>query len=531
MKPLDSGFPGVIAPETDTTAAAEHAAAEQAVTTEPPTSTAIQDLPLPQLPEDLPPIEPPEFVLARKISEDTPATGTVPAGLPGLSAAGTPDPQDILSGAATGAAALLGDAHEALDQAAAPVIDAAQGVLGHAQNEVGPALGAAPAATATAAGPAAAAAAPTLPDDPVGALLSGAGLAALPGVDALFKPILDLLSSFGTGVIGALDPTAILSQSSKIIEAAMQVGRGSMATVDQLWQSQAARNAQIAGQEANNTGLETSQRGIDISELTQRAAAVVQQGNAQLTRIASSFATQAAALAPVIMTPPAQTALIASATQHLGEAVGVVNVTRGDLAGKTAELNGVVHQLLGSGAGPQPAEVAQAVAQNIGQPMLSQAEDAATTVAGLESPLSTGTPSTTAAGLNTPGTPGSPSFGAPGSPGSPSIPGLPSAPATPGVPGLPGTPMPGGMRPGLPGMPGALNTTPAGTSTGFMGSPAAAGAGQRNNEEEHSRNVESYQSVIGNDDLTGPLGESTPEVIGATHTDESDGFDYNQDQF
>jgi hypothetical protein len=62
------------------------------------------------------------------------------------------------------------------------------------------------------------------------------------------------------------------------------------------------------------------------------------------------------------------------------------------------------------------------------------------------------------------------------------------------------------------------------------GSPAAAGQ-RGSDDEERSRNVEPYQSRTGNDDLTGPLGESTPDVIGATHSDEMVSSDYEQDQF
>lgn len=520
-----------VSPGGDQTVAAQAAVPDPAM--------AIQDLALPQLPEDLPPIEPPEFLLSRKIVEEAPAATGVPiGGLPGLSGpAGSemPDAQDILSGATEQLAELTGDATAVLGQVATPAAEIAEGVLGRAQGLLGGTPVAAAAVPSASGATAAPATLPALPDDPVGALLSGAALSGLPGVDVLFKPILDLLNSVGTGVIGALDPTAILSQSSKIIEMAMSVGKGSLSAIGQVWESQAASTAQTAGQEAHAAGLETSQRGIDISALTQRAAAVVQQGNAQLTAIASSFATQAVALSPVILTPPAQTALIASATEHLGRAVGVVNVTRGDLAGKTAELNGVVGQLLGPHA-PQAAEAAQAVAQNIGEPILAQAQEAMTSAAGLESPLassSLGSPSTSAAGLGT-GTPGSPggpgslgALGVPGSPGRaggiPGLPGTPSAPATPGAALPPGVLRPG-MTPGLPGMPGG---TPS--SSSFMGGPGAAAAGQRSNDDEHSRTVEAYRSRTGDEDLTGPLGESTPQVIGGIDLDADD--DYTQDQF
>lgn len=522
---------GAVAP------AGDHTAAAQAMMPDP--ALAIQNLALPQLPEDLPPIEPPEFLLSRKIVEDTPAaTGSPLGGLPGLSGSAgseTPDAQDILSGAVEQAAELAGDATAVIGQISAPAGEIAEGVLGQAQGLLGNAPAAAAAAASAASGATTAPVAlPALPEDPVGALLGGAALSGLPGVDVLFKPILDLLNSFGTGVIGALDPTAILNQSSQIIEMAMSVGKSSLAALGQVWESEAANTAQTAGQEAHAAGLETSQRGIDISALTQSAAAVVQQGNAQLTTIASSFATQAVALSPVILTPPAQTALIASATEHLGQAVGVVNLTRGDLAGKTAELNGLVSQLLGPQA-PQAAEAAQAVAQNIGEPILSQAKEVMTSAAGLESPLtsSLGTPSTTTAGLST-GTPGSPggpgSLGALGVPGSPGrVGGIPSVPGTPSTPGTSGNPMaPGVLRPGMTaGLPGTPSTTPA--SSSFMGGPGAAAAGQRSNDEEHSRTVEAYRSRTGDDDLTGPLGESTPQVIGGMDLDADD--DYTQDQF
>jgi hypothetical protein len=62
-----------------------------------------------------------------------------------------------------------------------------------------------------------------------------------------------------------------------------------------------------------------------------------------------------------------------------------------------------------------------------------------------------------------------------------------------------------------------------------MGAPGAAAAGTRSDDDEHGRNVQPYFSPTGNDDLTGPLGESAPEVIGLTHQDEIIN-DYEMDQ-
>ncbi|WP_338762945.1 hypothetical protein V7968_36325 [Nocardia vulneris] len=552
MKPLDTG---VIAPEEHAMAHAADqnvAIGQQAVLDSVQNAPqAVLDVSLPQLPEDLPPIEPPEFVLAKKISEDQHnAMGTGLPGMPGMPGAPTADANG-LAGVPSDVSALLGDTGTAIQQAAAPV---AQSVLDQAQGVLNGALGSSPSSVAAAVSQAQAAiptSLPALPADPVGALMQGVAVPALPGVDLLMQPILSLLNSFGTGIIGALDPTAILSQSSKVIDMAMSVGKGSMTTVEQLWQSQAARNAQAASAKANVEGQETSQRGIDISELTQRAAAVVQQGNAQLLGIASSFATQATAMAPVILTPPAQATLMASATEHLGQAVGVVNATRGDLAGKTGELSSMVQQLVAPGGGPAPQEVAQALAQNVGQPILEQAQstasDTVTKAAGVDSSLTgapssttpssvhnSGTPSSTHSGLGT-GVPSSLSRS--GSPGTSARPGTTGIPSSPKLTAVPGTSLPGGRPisgiPGTtfgPGTTGAPSTTTAGAGNSFMGGPAAAGA-QRGDDDEHNRTVQPYQSAAGNDDLTGPLGESTPDVIGATHSDEIISSDYEQDQF
>ena len=530
MKPLDTtASTGLIAPEVQQAAPAAPAdvPAAAATVTRPDPGAAIQDVPLAQVPDDMEPVEAPEFVLSQKISEDAPAAhGAGLGGLPGLSGlpGEPPAAQDILSGAAEQAATQADELLGAVHQAAAPVLENAQSVFDQ------PPAGGAPAGAATPSGVSTpAAAAPTMPADPAEALLNGAALPALPGIDALFAPIRELLSSFGTGVMGALDPTALMSQSSKIIEMAMSVGKNSLTAMGQAWEGDASQSAQAAGQQANNSGLETSQRGIDIATLTQHAAAVVQQGNSQLTQIAASFVGQAVALAPVVMTPPAQTALIASAAEHLGQAVTVANVTRGDLAGKTAELGGLVQQL--TGIDPQQAgQAAQNVAQSVGEPIMQQAQGMVSDSSAVESLLGSSTEepaATTTAGLGTgsPGTTtGSPglSSGSPGvTSGSPSVPGSPS---TPGSPGGSQTPVAAPVRPGpTTGMPGAAATSPA--SSSFMGAPGAA-AGQRNSEdEEHSRTVEDYRSPSGNEDLTGPLGESTPEVIGAVNPDENAGYD------
>lgn len=514
MNPLDPGA-GVIAP------AHPAPAASLSDVQFAPAPGALPDLPVGQLPADVPAFEPPAFALSRKEFEQTgtPSTGGIPQGL----------------GAPQGAAdAVLGGA-------VSPAVDAAHGVLAGAQQTLGDAQGAlsgaqaaldsAPAAFVAAQTALARAAAnpaallPPLPADPVGDLMKGLALPTIPGLDALFKPFLDLINSFGTGVMGALNPATLLSQGSKFIEGAVQVGGGALKTVEGLWQGNASQSAQDSGVQAQNHGKETSQRGFDLSSLTEQAAGVVQRGNIQLTAIAQSFAAQATALAPVALTPPGQTALITSATEHLASAVSVVNVTRGELSGYTAQVNGLVAQLLGQGNGPNPADVAQSLAQNVGQPILDQAkglldsglQGANQPGANPAGPNPGGAPDTVAAGLGDGGGAGGGGLGGGGGGGLGGG-GLGGVPSTPGGPGqsVPGGKAPGAANPfgaGVPGLPGAGGPG----SQGFMGSPGAgAGGGGRGSDSQHSRTVQPYQSQSGESELTGNLGASAPGVIGGT---------------
>ncbi|MEU4646726.1 hypothetical protein [Nocardia fluminea] len=541
MKPLSSDA-GVITP--DTAMAAADAATASVMGAVPLEAQAILDVPLMQLPEDVTADEEAVFTLAQKITDEAQNTSMSPAGLGGLGGLGTGvEPQDILSGVADDASSALSGLQGTVAQVAAPASAAALTAFDQAESALTGASGAGASSTS---GASTSAAATTLTEDPVAALMSGLSLPALPGIETLFQPFLDLLSSFGTGVFGSLDPTSILSNSSAVIEQAMTLAQGGVKTVQQVWEGQSADAATAASQQAQTQGQDTSQRGIDISALTQQAAAVVQTGNAQLTTIATTFAAQATALAPTIMLPPTQATLIGLATSHLGEAVSVVNVTRGQLMGYTGELSGVVGQLASQSGLPSPEEVLSAASENIGEPLLTQAEEAltgggdsattaasttaGTTTPGSTSPSSVGTGGSgggSGAALGALGTARGGAGGAGGSTG-----GTPSAGTPKSTAAVPGAAVPASGRP-ISTVMGSGTTTAAGTggTSGMMGGAGAgAGAGRGNNEEEHGRTVQPYQSRTGNDDLTGPLGESTPDVIGAVHEDEREA-DVTADRF
>ncbi|WP_330179847.1 hypothetical protein OHB26_25865 [Nocardia sp. NBC_01503] len=521
MRPIDSGVIGLVHPVAPGTEAsgtdAVHAMAPG----------ALPALPLGAFPADIPDPEAPAFALSRKEfeQEGTPLSGGLPH-FPG----GDTHAASVLDGALSPA---LDSAHGVLSGAQQSLSDA-QGMVGSAQaalNNVPAAVNAAQAAFNQAAGNPVL---PPLPADPVGDLMKGLSVPAIPGIDALFKPFLDLINSFGTGVLGSLNPATLLSQSSKYIESAVQIGSGALKTVEQLWQGQASNKAQAAGQQAQQHGEETTQRGFDLSTLTEQAAAVVQRGNIQLTAIAQSFATQATMLAPVALTPPGQTALIASATEHLGSAITVVNLTHGELSGYTAQLNALIAQLVGqNGGGVNPAEVAQSLAQNVGQPILEQAKSllegamnpSAANPGGPGTPGSATDLDTKAAGLGGGGGGGGTGGGAGGGAGLGG--GIPS------VPGGPGSSIPGGRiaaqaNPFGSGIPGAPGMGGPG-SPGFMGSPGAAGAGRGGgSDQEYSRTVQPHQSVSAESELTGNLGAAGPGVIG--QPDDEPTGDHDTDQ-
>ncbi|MFE5474989.1 hypothetical protein ACFQ9R_04740 [Nocardia sp. NPDC056541] len=541
MKPLSSDA-GVIAP--DAAMAAADAATASVMGAVPLDSQAILDVPLMQVPEDVATDEEAVFTLAQKITDEAQNGSMSPAGLGGLGGLGTGvEPQDILSGVADDASSALSGLQGTVAQVAAPASAAALTAFDQAKSALTGTSGAGASSTS---GASTSAAATTLTEDPVAALMSGLSLPALPGIDTLFQPFLDLLSSFGTGVFGSLDPTSILSNSSAVIEQAMTLAQGGVKTVQQVWEGQSADAATTASQQAQTQGQDTSQRGIDISALTQQAAAVVQTGNAQLTTIATTFAAQATALAPTIMLPPTQATLIGLATSHLGEAVSVVNVTRGQLMGYTGELSGVVGQLASQSGLPSPEEVLSAASENIGEPLLTQAEEAltgggdssttaasttaGTTTPGSTSPSSVGTGGSGGGSGASLGALGTARGGAGGSAGSTG--GTPSSGTPKSTAAVPGAAVPASGR-AISTVMGSGTTTAAGTSgtSGMMGGGGAgAGAGRGNNEEEHGRTVQPYQSRTGNDDLTGPLGESTPDVIGAVHEDEREA-DATADRF
>lgn len=163
-------------------------------------------------------------------------------------------------------------------------------------------------------------------------------LPPLPGIDQLLQPVYDLANAFGTGTITGFDPTAMLRQSSSVVDTALSMGISGLRALDGTWDGPAAIAAQSQGEQVRITGEQLSERGNAIAAVTQDAAATVSRGNAQLVAVAESFAATAVAAAPVALTPPGQTMLLAAAADHLQRALSVVAATRAELAGHQSAM-------------------------------------------------------------------------------------------------------------------------------------------------------------------------------------------------
>ncbi|CAM3133760.1 PPE domain-containing protein [Prescottella defluvii] len=205
-------------------------------------------------------------------------------------------------------------------------------------------------------------------------------LPPLPGLDQLLQPISELAGAFGTGAVGGLDPTAMLQQSSSSIDTALSVGLSALKTLDQVWEGQAALAAQSRGRQAYVAGEQLSVRGNEIAAVTQEAAGSVARGNAKLLAVVESFVATAVSAAPVALTPPGQTMLIAAAADHLQRALTVVAETRAELAGHQSAMAALGAEVpvpaapapaagLMSGSGPSPIAIAGSLLESVGRPV------------------------------------------------------------------------------------------------------------------------------------------------------------------
>lgn len=367
-------------------------------------------------------------------------------------------------------------------------------------------------------------------------------LPPLPGIDQLLQPVADLASAIGTGAFGGFDPTALLRQSSSVIDTALSMGVSGLRALDGAWDGSAALAAQSQGEQVRITGEQLSERGNAIASVTQDAAATVSRGNAQLVAVAESFAATAVAAAPVALTPPGQTMLLAAAADHLQRALSVVAATRAELAGHQSAMAALGAEIpvpaapapaagLLAAGGQSPVAVAGSVLESVGRSLVESSPQygdalAPQTHAASVVPVSTREFAPTAASFGG----GAGASGGAGGAGGGFVPGFvagsagtwagstgrgPSA-AQPSVATLATTThAEGGTR-----TPGAGTPAPGYAPTGTGAQPRGA-----YDDTVHRGNAGYLAAAVPGDEVVGELPMVAPAVIGSVEIDTLGGFE------
>lgn len=201
--------------------------------------------------------------------------------------------------------------------------------------------------------------------DAITEVLQSLPVPAVPGIDEMLRPLRDLGDLFGTGIVDALDPSAVLQQSSRMLDGAASLARTALHALPDSWEGAPAEAALDKGRQAQVTAVELSERGDEIGAVTRAATASVERGNVELGGIAQSFLAFATATAPVALTPPGQIALLTAAAEHVSAALAVVARTRGELLGYTTAMNALAAPIavpapVAAPGLPAPADVAAA---------------------------------------------------------------------------------------------------------------------------------------------------------------------------
>ncbi|MGL4306687.1 MAG: C40 family peptidase [Mycobacteriaceae bacterium] len=162
-------------------------------------------------------------------------------------------------------------------------------------------------------------------------------------IDALVRPINQLIETFGTGISAGpgpeFNPPELLAGSAQAMTEVFSMGTSAISEVAGIWSSLAAEAAIARTTEAQAASAELSTRSEDMGIVVAAAMETVARGVAELEGVAASFIAIAIAASPTLATPPGQMALIATALEHLGQALAIVAKIRAELTVHTAEMS------------------------------------------------------------------------------------------------------------------------------------------------------------------------------------------------
>ncbi|MFC8046591.1 C40 family peptidase [Nocardia sp. NPDC057353] len=221
-------------------------------------------------------------------------------------------------------------------------------------------------------------------------------------IDALAKPLVELLNSFGSGVLPSGGPADALRATSAAVDRIHELGRSSINQVNTAWDGTAADATTAKALRVQTSAATISDNSTDMAAVVNQAAGEVESGQKDLNGILQSFVSTATALGPAIATPPGLTAVIGSAIDHINQAVGVVGRVQNELDTHTASMNGLTpppstslaSTLASSGLPQQLLSGASGVASSAGSllttimnnPLVTEASKAATPTATTPTP-------------------------------------------------------------------------------------------------------------------------------------------------
>ncbi|MBW0271414.1 hydrolase [Nocardia sp. MH4] len=157
-------------------------------------------------------------------------------------------------------------------------------------------------------------------------------------LSGLAQPLLDLLSSFGTGVLGTGGASDGLRSTSTNLDQIYELGRNSINNVNTAWDGMAVDAATSKALRVQTSSATLSDTGNEMATVVDQAAAYVETGQKDLDTIVNSFLADVSALSPTLATPAGLVAVVSSAIDHIGQGLGVVSRVEEELGTQTAAI-------------------------------------------------------------------------------------------------------------------------------------------------------------------------------------------------
>ena len=158
------------------------------------------------------------------------------------------------------------------------------------------------------------------------------------GIDLLARPIIELVETFGTGVMPSDGPADAMKIASIALDSAYAVGKLGIAELGGVWTGVASDAAVAKADQAQAQQVQLSDRGNEIAGVLTVASRDVNTGMVELEGILQSFISVAVAAGPTLTTPPGQIMIIAAAIDHLSRGLTVVARVRAELTAHTAKM-------------------------------------------------------------------------------------------------------------------------------------------------------------------------------------------------